>query len=126
MIHNLPRITLIPLFVFWLGNGDAPINVYVIGTAFFPMFYNALQGWRSADRQMVDVLSIIGARPRHIFRIYLLPHSREFILSGLLIAAPLTLVAAIVGEMLVGRGLGGLLTLYRVQLDAPGLNPANI
>jgi len=126
VIHNVPRITLIPLFVFWLGNGDAPINVYVIGTAFFPMFYNALQGWRAADRQVIDVLSIMGARPRHIFATYLLPQSREFILSGLLIAAPLTLVAAIVGEMLVGTGIGGMLSLYRVSFDADGLYTATV
>lgn len=126
VIHNVPRITLIPLFVFWLGNGDAPINVYVIGTAFFPMFYNSLQGWRAADRQVVDVLMIMGAKRRHVFTTYLLPQSRELILGGLLIAAPLTLVAAIVGEMLVGTGIGGMLSLYRVSFDAPGLYTATV
>ncbi|HMG44244.1 MAG TPA: ABC transporter permease [Acidimicrobiales bacterium] len=127
VVNSVPRIVLVPLFILWLGSGLAPIMVYVVGTAFFPIFYNVLQGLRSSDRVMLDSLRVMGAQDRDLLSAYLVPHSREYALAALMISAPLTLVSTIVGEMLMSAGgLGGLLVASRNDFDTDGIYAATL
>jgi NitT/TauT family transport system permease protein len=127
VINNLPRVALVPIFILWLGSGLAPVLVYVVGAAFFPMFYNIVQGLRSAEREFLESLAILGARDRDVLRLYLIPHVREYFLSGLMISAPLTFVSTIVGEMLMSAGgLGSVLITNQDTFNTNGIYAATL
>jgi NitT/TauT family transport system permease protein len=125
--NNLPRAALVPLFILWLGAGLFPVLIFVSSAAFFPMYYNVLQGLKSAERQFLESLAILGARRRDVFVEYLIPHIREFVLSAFMISIPLTFVSAIVAEMLMSAGgLGGILVTTQQNFDTNGIYAATL
>lgn len=123
--NNLPRAALVPLFILWLGAGLYPVLIFVSSAAFFPMYYNVLQGLKSAERPFLESLAILGARRRNVVAEYLIPHIREFVLSAFMISIPLTFVSAIVSEMLMSAGgLGRILITTQQNFDTDGIYAA--
>jgi ABC-type nitrate/sulfonate/bicarbonate transport system permease component len=124
MLDNVPRVTLIPLFVLWLGPGDPPIYIYALTSAFFPVFFNSVQGWRSASAEHVTALRLMGAGRGAVFWEYRLPHALPYVATGVFLAIPLTMVSVTVGELIGGTGVGELISRSRDLFDAAGLYAA--
>lgn len=123
--NNLPRAALVPLFILWVGPGLVAVLIFVSSAAFFPMYYNVLQGLKSAERPFLESLAILGARRRDVVIDYLIPHIREFVLSAFMISIPLTFVSAIVAEMLMSAGgLGRVLVNTQETFQTDGIYAA--
>ncbi len=115
----VPKIAIAPLLVLWLGFGIWPKVAVVALMVFFPVTITMVEGLRSVDPRLLDLLRSVHAGPAHIFVKVSLPHALPQIFSGLKIGITLAVVGAVVGEW-VGSdaGLGYLLIIANTRLDA--------
>ncbi|MCS7034451.1 MAG: ABC transporter permease subunit, partial [Phycisphaerae bacterium] len=101
--------------VIWFGfDADAVIASSFI-VSLFPVIANTLSGLRSTDPALRDLFRLYGAGPLATLWKLRLPFALPSILTGLRIAAGLAVIGAIVGEFIVGSGLGGLIQVSRQQ-----------
>ena len=62
--NAIPRIVLASIFVIWFGLGLSSKVASAFVLVFFPVFFNAFQGAREVDRNLVDNARILGASGR--------------------------------------------------------------
>ena len=124
-IYSLPKVALAPLFVLWFGIGIEMKVVLAATIVFFLVFYNTYAGVRDVERELLDVLKVMGARKRHLLLKVMLPGSLHWIYVGLKLSVPYALIGAVVGELIASnRGLGYVLQYSAGQFDTTGLMAA--
>jgi NitT/TauT family transport system permease protein len=120
--YALPKIALAPLFILWFGIDQLPKIVLASVLVFFLVFYNTLAGVRDCRRDLIEVVTVMGASRLQVLRLVVLPSSLVWIFTGLRIAAPYALTGAVVGELLASnKGLG-----FLIELSTSQFNPAGI
>lgn len=124
-VYSLPKLALAPLFVLWFGIG-LQMKVVLTGMiVFFFVFWNTFTGVRETDDELVDVLRVMGAKRRDVIRKVVLPGSLTYIYVGLKLGIPMSLVGAVVGELIASnRGIGYVLMLTAGQFNTSGLMAA--
>lgn len=120
-IYSLPKIALVPLLVLWVGVGR-PLQLAIAGlVSFFLMFYNTYFGIRDVDRGLIDAMRIMGANRVDVALRVRLPAALVWVVAGLKISVPQTLVAVVVAEILASnRGLGHLVASNAAQFNTAG------
>ncbi len=103
--QSIPKIAIAPLFVVWFGFGLLPkvLSAFLLG--FFPVVVSSVQGFKSVDPDMFDLVRALQANRLQIFRIVSLPHALPAIFAGLKVSITLAVVGAVVGEF-VGANSG--------------------
>lgn len=125
--YSVPVVTLAPLLILWFGLDLAPKIVLVSLVVFFLLFFNTFTGVQNVDPDLVATARLMGATRREQFQKIVAPGSLVWIISGLKLALPYSLVAATVSEMLASRrGIGSLITRAAQQFDMTGLYAALI
>lgn len=105
--QTIPTIAIAPLLVLWMGYGMGPKVVLVVITTFFPITIGLLDGFKSADSDMIDLMRSMGANQFQIFRYIKLPGAMTNFFSGLRISVTYSIVGAVISEWLGGfKGLG--------------------
>ena len=123
--YSIPVVTLAPLIILWFGLEMEPKIVLVAISAFFLLFFNTFAGVIGIDRDLVQSMRIMGARSGEEFRKVSAPGAMPWIVSGLKIAVPYAIAAAVTGELLAAReGMGSLLSAAAAQFDMTGLYAA--
>jgi NitT/TauT family transport system permease protein len=121
-IYSLPKVALAPLFILWFGIGMTSKVVLAATIVFFLVFYNTYAGVRAVDRDLVDVVRIMGGGRGDILRRVVLPSSATWIFNGLKIAVPYALIGAVVGELTASdRGIGFVLKRASGTFDTAGV-----
>jgi NitT/TauT family transport system permease protein len=121
-LYSLPKIALAPLFVLWLGIGLSMKIVLAATIVFFLVFWNTYYGVRDVDRELIDVIRVIGAKRWHVQTKVVLPGALAWIYVGLKLAIPYALIGAVVGELIASnRGLGYVLESAAGQFDTASL-----
>ncbi|GAA4548260.1 ABC transporter permease [Pseudonocardia xishanensis] len=121
-MNSVPRLALVPLFVLWFGLGMSSKVVFVAMIVFFLVFYNTFAGVHDVDRELVDVLRVMGSSPVQLHTTVTLPSAMTWIISGLSISVPYALVAAVTAEIVASNeGVGYLLNLAAGQFDTAGV-----
>ncbi len=101
----IPIIALAPILLIWFGYGMTP-KVIVVGLiCFFPIVVNTVDGLRSVDPELIDLLRSMGAGRVAIYRIVMIPSSLPYLFSGTRIAAAVSVIGALIGEW-VGSSAG--------------------
>ena len=114
--QTIPIIVIAPLLLIWVGYGIAPKIIVVILIAFFPITVNTVDGLRSVDTDMVNMMRTLGASRRQIFTKVQVPTAMPFLFSGTKIAVTFSVIGAVIGEW-VGASAGlGYLTRISVPL----------
>lgn len=120
--YSIPRLALIPLFVLWFGIGFQTKVIFTALLVFFPVFMNTLSGARDVNRDLIDVIRVMGATRLDTVRKILVPSALVWLFAGLRISAPYALIGAVVGEMFTSNaGLGYLISLSASQFDTASL-----
>jgi NitT/TauT family transport system permease protein len=115
----VPKIAIAPLLVLWLGFDIWPKVAVVALMVFFPVTITMVEGLRSVDPRLLDLLRSVHASTPQIFLRVRLPHALPQIFSGLKIGITLAVVGAVVGEWVgADSGLGHLLIIANTRLDA--------
>ena len=107
ILNSIPRIVLGSIFIVWLGLGLASKAALAFVLVFFAVFFNAYQGTREVDRNLIANARILGASGRRITTQVVLPSALTWIIASLHVSFGFALIGAIVGEFLgAQRGLG--------------------
>lgn len=109
--QTIPIIAIAPLFLIWFGYGLVPKVVVVTLVCFFPIAVNLVDGFSMVDKDMIRLITSMGASPMQVFRKVKLPSALPFFFSGLRISGTYSVMGAVIGEWLgASRGLGILMT----------------
>jgi NitT/TauT family transport system permease protein len=114
----IPVVAIAPLLVIWLGPGILSKVVICALIVFFPVLINTIVGVRAVPTALYDLMrSLRASRWQILFKLEL-PASLPVLLGGLRIGATLSVIGAIVGELVnANAGLGFLLKLGDFQYD---------
>ena len=105
--QTIPTIAIAPLLVLWMGFYMAPKITLVVITTFFPITVGLLDGYKSVDKDSIDLMRAMGASKVQIFFHVKLPAALPQFFSGLKISASYAVVGAVISEWLGGfEGLG--------------------
>lgn len=120
-VHPIPKIAILPLLMIFLGIGEASRIAVAAVAAFFPMLINTMAGVRQISPLYLEVAENYGASRWKLFTRVVFPGSLPMSLSGLRLAANVTLLVTISAEIVMAEvGLGSLLWLawetLRVEL----------
>jgi len=114
----IPIVAIAPLLVIWLGDGILSKVVICALIVFFPVLVNTVVGVRAVSASLYDLMNSLRATRWHILWKLELPASLPILLGGLRIGATLSVIGAIVGELVdAEQGLGFLLQLGDFQYD---------
>ena len=112
--QTIPTVAIAPLLVLWLGYGILPKITLIVMTSFFPITIGLLDGFSSADKDMLNLLKTMGATPFQNFVHVKLPGSLGYFFAGLRISVSYSIIGAVVAEWLGGfSGLGVYMTRVR-------------
>lgn len=116
----IPVVAIAPLLVIWLGNGILSKVVICALIVFFPVLVNTIVGVRAVPTALYDLMNSLHATRTQILWKVEVPASLPVFLGGLRIGATLSVIGAIVGELVSAQqGLGFLLQLGNFQYDTP-------
>lgn len=119
-LRAVPFTALVPLFILWLGIGEAPKISIVAFAVFFPVYINTYAGIRAVDAKHIEVAQVYGLSRAAVARQVLLPGALPNILVGIRYALALAWIAVITAEQLnASSGIGFLLVQARqfLQVD---------
>jgi ABC-type nitrate/sulfonate/bicarbonate transport system permease component len=87
---------------------------------FFPITINVLDGLRAVDPQLVKLMRVLGASRMGVLWKAELPASLPYFFSGLRLAATVSVIGAVFGELFgAEHGLGRMVDLANNQLQTP-------
>ena len=116
----IPIVAIAPLLVIWLGDGILSKVVICALIVFFPVLVNTIVGVRAVPAALYDLMNSLHASRAQIFWKVEVPASLPVFLGGLRVGATLSVIGAIVGELVdAEEGLGFLLQLGDFQYDTP-------
>jgi putative hydroxymethylpyrimidine transport system permease protein len=116
--QTVPTVVLAPILAILLGFGIGPKLVVVAIVCFFPVVVNAVDGLRSADRELVAMMRTLDGTRAAIFRRVELPGALPHTFTGLRIAATYAAVGAVFGEWAgSSSGLGFVMLQAQPSLD---------
>ena len=122
IVNALPRIVLGSIFTIWLGLGLSSKVMLAAVLVFFVVFFNAFQGVRSVDRNLVANARILGASRWQVVQHVVFPSALTWIIASLHVALGFSIIGAIVGEFLGSqRGLGLVIATAQNTFDANGV-----
>ncbi|MEU9501647.1 ABC transporter permease [Streptomyces sp. NPDC048196] len=125
VLNALPRIVLAPIFLIWFGLGPASKVASAVVLVFFPVFFNAFQGAREVDRNLVANSRILGASNRQVTLQVVIPSATSWIFTSLHVSFGFALIGAIVGEYIgATKGLGLLVAASQGTFNAAGVYAA--
>jgi NitT/TauT family transport system permease protein len=107
VLNAIPRIVLGSIFTVAFGLGTTSKVLLAGVLVFFVVFFNAFQGVREVDTNLINNARVLGASRLQITRHVVVPSSLTWIIASLHVAFGFAIIGAIVGEFLGSqKGLG--------------------
>ena len=104
----MPKIAFLPVVILWLGVYDVSKITIIVIDAIFPVIAATVIAIQNVEREFIWSARNMGATNREVLFQIVLPAAMPQIMTGLQVSLPLTLIVAVVAEMLMGGyGLGG-------------------
>lgn len=116
VLNSLPKTAIIPVLIFWIGNGQPAIIVTALLVSIVVTIMSVLLGFHEVEEDKITLLKTFGAGKFQILTKVILPSSVPNIMSALKINVGLSWVGVIVGEFLVAREGLGFLIVYGGQV----------
>ncbi|OIJ64019.1 ABC transporter permease [Streptomyces mangrovisoli] len=118
-VNGIPKIALAPLFLLFFGIGQwSKITIAMTGVAFV-VFYNIYLGLRLRERELVEVVQVMGGRRHHVLGYVTLPTLAAPFFAALKTGGPLAILGVIGGEFIASsEGVGHELFTAAQNLDA--------
>jgi len=111
LTQTIPAVAIAPLLVLWFGYKMMPKIVLIILITFFPIAVGVLDGFKSADRDAVNMMRAMGASKWQIFKHIKFYEALPNFFSALKISVAYAVVGAALAEWLGGfAGLGVYMT----------------
>ena len=125
--NSIPRVVLGSIFVIGLGLGMQSKVALAVVLVFFIVFFNAFQGVREVDRNLLANARILGATPRKLSTEVIIPSALTWIIASLHTSFSFALVGAVVGEFLGStQGIGLMIQTAQGTFNANGVFAAMV
>jgi NitT/TauT family transport system permease protein len=122
VLHITPIVAIAPLLAIWFGLGMGTKVIVTFLIAFFPLTVGAASGLRSADGEMITLMRSLNASERQVLWRVRFPAAAVPMMAGLRIAAPATVVGAVIAEFVSpDKGLGYLILQAKNSLATADL-----
>ncbi|MBM4438895.1 MAG: ABC transporter permease [Candidatus Rokubacteria bacterium] len=110
LLRPIPPLAMLPLFIVWIGIGEASKIGFITYATFFPMFLTTVHAVRRLDPLLVRAAQSLGARPAQLFFRVILPAALPEILTGLRLGIALSFFVIVISEFIgAEEGLGYLI-----------------
>ncbi|MFF1920871.1 ABC transporter permease [Streptomyces sp. NPDC058221] len=118
-VNGIPKIALAPLFLLFFGIGPwSKITIAMTGVAFV-VFYNIYLGLRMRERELVEVVQVMGGHRHHVLGYVTIPTLAAPFFAALKTGGPLAILGVIGGEFIASsEGVGHELFTAAQNLDA--------
>lgn len=113
--NSVPRITLAPLIIFYVGIGTYSNLMIATWIAFFPIFINTIDGLDSIPDETENLMNVIGATTWQEFRYIRFFNALPSIFDGMKVGLSLAMIGAVVGEFVAGQQGIGFLALFGLR-----------
>ncbi|TDD84388.1 ABC transporter permease subunit [Actinomadura darangshiensis] len=119
-VNGIPKIALAPLFLLFFGIGAwSKIAIAVMGVAFV-VFYNVYLGVRLRERELVEIVQVMGGRRHHVLSYVTIPTLAAPFFAGVKTGGPLAILGVIGAEFIAStNGIGHQLFTAATNLNAP-------
>ena len=109
-LRGIPSLAWVPLFLLWLGIGEASKVALIALGAFFPVYLNLTSGLAALDARLLEVGRLFGYRGLRLVRAILIPATLPAYFAGLRSGLGLAWMFVVAAELMgASRGLGYLL-----------------
>ncbi|WP_308465761.1 ABC transporter permease [Rathayibacter soli] len=117
-LNSVPRIVLGSIFIVAFGLGVFPKVLLAAVLVFFVVFFNAFQGVREADQNLIANVRVLGASPLQVARHVTIPSAMTWIIASLHTAFGFAIIGALVGEVLGAQhGVGLIISQAQGNFD---------
>lgn len=114
----IPIVAIAPLLVIWFGPGIFSKVLICSLIVFFPVLVNTVVGLRAVPDDLRALMRSLRATRWQNLKYLEIPAALPVFLGGLRIGATLSVIGAVVGELVAAdRGLGFLINVGRGQFD---------
>ncbi|MEC3882123.1 ABC transporter permease [Halobacillus sp. HZG1] len=120
-LRAIPSLAWVPLFVLWIGIGEASKITLVAVGVFFPVYLNLTAGIQGIDRKLIEVGRIYNFTSFQQIKKIILPAALPSFIIGLRSGLSLGWMFVVAAELLgASQGLGYLM-VYGQNTSAPSL-----
>jgi ABC-type nitrate/sulfonate/bicarbonate transport system permease component len=110
VLRPIPPLALLPMFIVWVGIGEASKVGFITYATFFPIFLTTVTGVRQIDPLLLRAAQSLGARGLAVFTRVILPAALPDILTGLRLGVALAFFVIVISEFIgAEQGLGYLI-----------------
>lgn len=117
LAQSIPKVTIAPLFLIWLGYGVLPKVFVGFLVAFFPIVIDTATGLNAVEPELIDLTRALSASEWQTLWRIRFPHALPFFFSGLKVSITLAVIGAVIGEFVgANKGLGYLILTGTAEL----------
>lgn len=116
LINSLPKVSLGPLLIIWLGANTSSIIVMSLLINTIVTLISIYNGLINTDPYKIKMFKSFKANNYQILTKLVIPHNKETIISSLKLNISMSLIGVIMGEFLVSKAGIGYLILYGTQV----------
>jgi sulfonate transport system permease protein len=110
LLRPIPPLAMLPLFIVWVGIGEASKVGFITYATFFPMFLTTVHAVRQIDPLLLRAAQSLGARRLQLFVRVILPAALPEIMTGLRLGVALAFFVIVISEFIgAEHGLGFLI-----------------
>ena len=122
VLRPIPGPAYLPVLVLFVGIGHEMKVVLILVASLFPILLNTYSGVRSIDPVQFDTARTLGLTTVQTFRELVIPAASPQILTGMRISLAISLILAVLGEMIVSNdGLGHFVLLAQRTFRVPDM-----
>ncbi|WP_102107067.1 ABC transporter permease [Oceaniglobus roseus] len=126
ILQVTPVVSIAPLIFIYVSSKTVGMLLCAWIVAFFPVLSSTTLGLNSVDHNLRDLFRIYGASRWQRLWMLQLPSALPYFLGGLKIAGGLSLIGAVVAELVAGTGGVGAGLAFRIQEAGYRLNIARM
>jgi NitT/TauT family transport system permease protein len=111
LLQTVPIVAIAPLIILWIGPGIPAVMVVTFIICLAPIIANTTQGLISVDENLVHLFMMHKATPAQVLFKLRLPNAMPSFFTGIRIAAGISVIGGLTGELFAGStrvGEGGL------------------
>ena len=116
LINSLPKVSLGPLLIIWLGANTSSIIVMSLLINTIVTLISIYNGLINTDTTRIKMFKTFKATKLQTLIYLVIPHNKETIISSLKLNISMSLIGVIMGEFLVSKAGIGYLILYGTQV----------
>lgn len=111
IIRPIPPIAWIPLAILWFGIGEASKIFIIFLGAFFPVFLNTVDGIRSVDSKLFELVEVYEVSKKDLILKLVIPGALPSIMTGVRLGIGSAWICVVAAEMIgATSGVGYMLS----------------